>query len=82
MFTFMGCSNRGKTITMYGDNNQKSGCISGLRSRVGTSWSDEMFYLDRGEDYMVHIVVKTHLPVILRALHFTIRKLNLYKILK
>lgn len=30
MFTFMGYSITGKTTTTYGDNNQKSGCLSGV----------------------------------------------------
>lgn len=30
VFTFMGCSRTGKTVTIYGGNNEKNGCISGV----------------------------------------------------
>lgn len=47
--------------------------ITTFLGHEGTSWSDEMLYLNGGA-YMVHIFVKTHLPITLRAVHFSICK--------
>lgn len=86
MVPLIGCSRTGKLI--YGNDNQNSGCISGVEwvagrrltweRHKGTSWSEEMFYLEKGVGHMAHRFVKTPLPVTLRVVHFTIYKLNIY----